>query len=240
MRNPYEVLGVSPQATDDEVKKAYRTLSKKYHPDANINNPNKEAYTEKFKEVQNAYDQIMEMRKRGASGSTYGPGSSYGQSSYGQQYGQSQRTQYSDFDDIFNSFFGGQYYQQNQRQEYQSQEDMYFSAVRNYIRQGYFEEALNVLSQISERQGRWYYYSAICHSNMGNNVTALEHARTACNLEPNNQEFAQLYQQLQSGRTQYRQRSTSYHNPMAAYSSCCYQILLWNFILNCCCGPRMC
>ena len=38
--NPYQILGISSDATDDEVKKAYRTLSKKYHPDANINNPN--------------------------------------------------------------------------------------------------------------------------------------------------------------------------------------------------------
>ena len=40
--DPYKILGVSPDATDEEVKKAYKQLSKKYHPDANINNPNKE------------------------------------------------------------------------------------------------------------------------------------------------------------------------------------------------------
>ena len=62
MRDPYSVLGVSPNATDEEIKKAYRRLSRKYHPDANINNPDKAAAEEKFKEVQAAYDQIVKAK----------------------------------------------------------------------------------------------------------------------------------------------------------------------------------
>lgn len=53
--DPYKILGVSPDATDEEVKKVYKQLSKKYHPDANINNPNKEQAEEMFKNVQQAY-----------------------------------------------------------------------------------------------------------------------------------------------------------------------------------------
>ena len=56
MANPYDVLGVSPGASDDEIKKAYRNLSRRYHPDANINNPNRAQAEERFKEVQQAYD----------------------------------------------------------------------------------------------------------------------------------------------------------------------------------------
>ena len=51
MKNPYDVLGVPRNASDDEIKKAYRQLSRTYHPDANVNNPNKEAAEEKFKEI---------------------------------------------------------------------------------------------------------------------------------------------------------------------------------------------
>ena len=62
MRDPYDVLGVSRNATEEEIKKAYKALSRKYHPDANINNPNKEEAEEKFKEIQQAYQQIMKAR----------------------------------------------------------------------------------------------------------------------------------------------------------------------------------
>ncbi len=67
MMNPYQVLGVTPGASDEEIKKAYRTMSRKYHPDANVNNPNKAAAEEKFKEVQQAYDQIMKEKQQGSS-----------------------------------------------------------------------------------------------------------------------------------------------------------------------------
>ena len=56
MIDPYSILGISRDASDEEVKKAYRKMSRKYHPDANINNPNKEAAEAKFKEVQAAYE----------------------------------------------------------------------------------------------------------------------------------------------------------------------------------------
>ena len=82
-KNPYEVLGVSPNASNDEVKKAYRQLSKKYHPDSYVNNPLADLAEEKFKEVQAAYDEIMKQRQNG-----YGGGYSYtGQSQSNYQSG---------------------------------------------------------------------------------------------------------------------------------------------------------
>ena len=72
MLDPYSVLGVSRNATDEEIKKAYRKLSRKYHQDANINNPNKYQAEEKFKEVQQASEQIMREREYGSSGGSSG------------------------------------------------------------------------------------------------------------------------------------------------------------------------
>lgn len=65
MTDPYQVLGVSRSASDEEIKKAYRTLSRKYHPDANVNNPNKDQAEERFKQVQQAYDLIMKEKQQG-------------------------------------------------------------------------------------------------------------------------------------------------------------------------------
>ena len=79
MSNPYEVLGISPRASDEEIKKAYRTMSRKYHPDANVNNPDKAQAEEKFKQIQQAYDQIMKEKQQGYS---YRGSRTYGGQSY--------------------------------------------------------------------------------------------------------------------------------------------------------------
>ena len=74
-RDPYEVLGISPSATDDEVKSAYRALARKYHPDNYANNPLSDLAEEKMQEINDAYDAIVRMRKGGgrqsAGGSSY-------------------------------------------------------------------------------------------------------------------------------------------------------------------------
>lgn len=72
MTDPYKVLGVDRNASDDEIKKAYRDLARKYHPDNYRDNPLSDLVEEKMKEINEAYDQIQKERAGKSSGGSYG------------------------------------------------------------------------------------------------------------------------------------------------------------------------
>lgn len=231
MPDPYSVLGVDRNASDDELKKAYRSLSRKYHPDANINNPHKDEAEAKFKEVQQAYQQIMDERERGytsgGGGSSSGSGSGYGGSFYGG---------YGPFGG-FGSFDGyGGYGQSGESDSRRETTDPHLKAAANYIRSGHYREALNVLDGIRERNALWYFYSASANSGLGNNVTALEHAREAVRLEPENIQYRILLERMESGGSWYQQRQTMYGYPGSFDSSCCVKLCVANLLCNLCCG----
>lgn len=211
--DPYKVLGVSYNASDDEIKKAYRSLSRKYHPDANVGNPNQKEYEEKFKEVQQAYNMIMDQR---------------------QGKGQPQQSGSDDFWGFGGQGFGGQGFGQKQTE---TKDDQYLRSAANYIQNGYYREGLNVLEQVQDRRGQWYYYSAFANYKVGNNAIAIDHARTACAFEPDNFYYANLLQRLQGGETRYQQRSAQYGgNPSMAGSNYCGQLCGTCLVLNLCCG----
>ena len=86
MNNPYEVLGVKPGASEEEIRAAYRELVKKYHPDKYVDNPLADLAEEKMQEINEAYDMLM---KQGRGGGAYGGQ----QQGYG--YGQQSRQSYS-------------------------------------------------------------------------------------------------------------------------------------------------
>lgn len=200
MFDPYSVLGVGRNATDEEIKKAYRKLSRQYHPDANINNPDREAAEEKFKEIQAAYDQIMKEREYGDQGYSYGGFGNFG----------------------------------HQNNSYQDEELMRRRAAANYIQNRHFEEALNVLQGLRERNGEWYYLSAMAHMGLGNNMSALDHMRTAVNLEPGNQEYRMLLQRMEGGESWYMERSQPFGGIQAG-DDMCLNLCLANLACNLCC-----
>lgn len=215
MMDPYSVLGIGRDASDEEIKKAYRKMSRKYHPDANVGNPNIDQIEEKFKEIQQAYQQIMKEReaeKNGYSGS-YGYGG-YGSTGYGSQN------------------YGGYGSGSSSNSQYQS----YLNAAANYIRSGHYSEALNVLNNIPERSALWYFYSASANSGLGNNVIALDHARKAVELEPNNMQYRMLLSQMESGRSWYSSMSGGYGRPTYSGGNLCLRYALMMLLCNCCCG----
>ena len=171
--DPYEVLGIPRTATDQEVKKAYRALSRKYHPDANVDKPNAKMYEEKFKQIQQAYQTIMDERQHKNSGG---------------------------YDDFYN---------RNTSAGAGDENSVHLQAAVNFIRNGRFTEAVRVLEGISSRNAQWYYVSAVAHSGAGNNAMALQYARIAAQMEPNNYEYQKLVQQLES----------------CSLYSCCWQLL---------------
>lgn len=203
MNNPYQVLGIQRNATEEEIKKAYRSLSRKYHPDANVNNPNKEAAENKFKEVQEAYEQIMNERTGGGSQGSY-------------------------------SGFGG--FGSYERRDQGSEEDVRLQAAANYINNGYYKEALNVLKDIANRSARWYYFSGYANWGLGNNVTALEHARQALSMEPGNWQYQELVNRMEGGGSWYEYRRAPYQTETMDGSGFCWKLCLANLLCNMCCG----
>ena len=220
VQDPYKILGVSPDASDEEIKKAYRELTKRYHPDLN---PGDEHAAQMMNDINTAYDQI----KNGGA-QQYNP---YGQGSQYQQY-----QQYGNWTG-WNGWGGwANSYQNSERSEY--------TAAKNYIRNRMYREALNALSGVPERErdGKWYYLSAGANMYLGNKVTALEHAKRAVEIDPDNEMYHHLLEHLQSGKDYYETYTTRYSNSINLnplwLGLCAANILCPGYI--CYCPGRMC
>jgi len=188
-QDPYKILGVSPDASDEEIKKAYRDLAKKYHPDRNPDDPNA---AKRMNEINAAYDSIKN-----------------GTADYGSSQSQSSYDGWGDWGAWTNAWGAGYQSRNSERSEY--------TAARNYIRNGMYREALNALSGVplSERDGRWYYLSAMANMYMGNRIAALDAAKRAADIEPENEQYRQLLQRLQGGGGYYEEYTENYREGVA-------------------------
>ena len=190
LEDPYKVLGISRDASDDEIKQAYRRLAKQYHPDRN---PGDAEAAKKMQQINAAYEKIKN------------PGSTQS-----------------------DPFTGG-YTSENTGDQYQQ-------AAMQYIRFRRYQEALNALQNAPQRNARWYYLSALANDGLGNQVTALEHMKRAVSMEPDNQEYLFVLDQIEHGGSAYRQQAGSYRgftmraSPCTSFLCC----LLARFFCPCC------
>lgn len=103
------------------------------------------------------------------------------------------------------------------------------NVVQHFLSRGAYREALNVLAQISDRTAQWYCFSAIANHGVGNRITAVEHAQIAVNMEPDNFQYRQILERIQSGGQVYAgQAADMGFDDLSKY--CMY----------CCCANSLC
>lgn len=251
--NPYEVLGVSENASLDEVKKAYRKKARENHPDLNPDDPNA---SEKIKQINEAYDRITNpekyARKRvatsgptpsspfggpGNAGYGYGygygwpagNGSGTGSTSSGAGPGYAWTTTTFTWDDIFGSDWvnAGPADPGSIHPEASTSDSPEIRKAIAAFNANDFVTALSLLGSVPhpKRNARWYYLSALANYKNGSTTTAFGHIRRARNMDPTNMDYLRAYQSFQQPGTAYQEAGQSYGFGMNGTT--CTQ---------CCCG----
>lgn len=174
MNDPYKILNVSPDASDEEVKKAYRDLARKYHPDNYHDNPLADLAQEKMKEINAAYEEIQ--RARGSSRSS---GASYGGAAYRPGYGGSS---------YGGGTYGGSYSGSSVLQQ-----------VRMAIQQGDLNRADGLLNAVTQHDAEWNFLKGTLCYRRGWLDEAKRYFDLACQMEPGNPEYERACDMMEDG-----------------------------------------
>lgn len=203
--NPYEVLGVKPGASQDEIKSAYRKLIKKYHPDQYGDNPLKELAQEKMIEINEAYDALT---KNGSN--SYNSSNNSSSTTYSGSYGNTNTT---------NSSYG------NNAAE--------FVQVRQMINSRNFSGAEIILNSINNRNAEWHFLYGAVMLNKGWYDSALDHITTAVNMDPNNFEYRQGLNSLRQRGTSYANPYYRKTNSNMDACDCCINLWCLDSLCEC-------
>ncbi len=210
--DPYKVLEINENATPEEIKKAYRRLAKKYHPDLN---PNDSTAAIKMTEINEAYDMLTNpdkyknMNNQNGSQQTQNKQHQY-------QYGYSGNNQQQDaygFD--FESIFGFMFDSQTVNLEVESSDSVEIKKSISLIKNRRYEDALSILNDIisTNRNARWYFVSSYANYHLNKEDLAFEQIKKALELSPNNQNY-KLFYKKQYQEMQRKQSSGQVFNPL--------------------------
>jgi virulence-associated protein VapD len=158
-KDPYSILGVSPNASESEIKEAYRTLARKYHPDNyDDTNPLKDLANEKMQEINRAYDEIMQMRATGG----YTGGGTYYQNSGSSEFYSQENASGSSYADI--------------------RADVNKHRFQN-------AESKLLAIPLADRTAEWHYLMSLVLMSRRNTSDAMRELEIACSMDPANPEY---------------------------------------------------
>jgi molecular chaperone DnaJ len=240
--DPYKVLGVSRDATKEEIKKAYRKKAKEYHPDLHPDDPDA---ARKMNEINEAYDMLnnpekykkAEQTRSSYQGSYHGP---YGNQGWNGEYrGQSYQGGFGSFGDFdFDDFFG--FYGRSEEQARPTARPEDSAEIRqaiDFINMKQFQYANNTLNNIvsRERNARWYYLSALANKGLGNSLLAAEQIDKALQMEPGNAEYQKVRQQLHRTQYTYNEAGQEFQKYAEGLNKLCLGFCATQFFCMFCC-----
>jgi len=204
MKDPYAVLGVSQNASDEEVKRAYRELARKYHPDNYHDNPLADLAQEKMKDINEAYDAITKQRSGNGGYNTSGSyTSSYGNSSYSGNYSGSGYKGHSEF-----------------------------AEIRNALNMGDIRRAEQLLDNSTNRNAEWNFLMGSVYYRKGWYDEAYDFYRRAVDMDPGNAEYLQALNYMDRGGQAYRPAGYNQNTGLDA-CDICSMLMCMNMCCNC-------
>mgnify|MGYP003309198371 CR=1 FL=1 len=247
VKDPYSVLGVSKDASKEEIKKAYRKLGKMYHPDLHPNDP---GATKKMSEINEAYDMLMnpekyEQRQQNRTGyQNHSGGNTYQQEQYQHNNYGGQNQGYGDFGDFwgfdFEDIFGfGTGSRPLQKPCRQAGDSEMFNKIVDFISTEKYDYANQLLNQVvsTERNARWHYLNALANHGLGNKIKALEEIQKAIKMEPGNQTYIQAYNSMKQTGADYHTAGQDFQKAaegMHRYCASCCAIHFFCTFCRCC------
>lgn len=234
--NPYEILGVSPSASPEEIRSAYMALVKKYHPDRYQDSDLKKQAEEKMKQINAAYDMLTKKPSGSQSGYGSGPQGGYGSGSQG-DYGSGGWGGWGGWGSYgsgsYGSYGSGSYGSNQRQSTYTGQYAAEFAKARGYINAGQIAAAQAVLNAVPLRNAEWNFLWGMCCYRTGEYAKAYEYISRACQMDAANAEYRSALNSMRGANS--TQRTWTGQGGSLGLCGLCASMLCANMMCNICC-----